>query len=190
MVEKQGGLKTFQNYFYMVLLGQSIEELNQNSNKANKEKLQNLTDILTSLIEFVSLRPNNIELQDSFSPSIKTKINLIYIHTGVGSMGKGGLRLISKAIAKVPKSIQGEIVDEIHVLDSKTRLNWRIGRAKIVSKLSDMGLFGNSINGLSTSLFQKIQVHQNLHEFIQFWFYRCLNVETANSNGEKAYINL
>lgn len=105
MVEKQGGLKTFQNYFYMVLLGQSIEELNQNSNKANKEKLQNLTEILTSLIEFVSLRPNNIELQDSFSPSIKTKINLIYIHTGVGSMGKGGLRLISKAIAKVPKSI-------------------------------------------------------------------------------------
>lgn len=180
MVERQGGLKTFQNYFYMCLIGQSIEELNQNSSKQNKEKLQNLTEILTSMIEFVSLRPNNIELQDSFSPSIKTKINLIYIHTGVGSMGKGGLRLISKAISKVPKNIQGEIVNEIHVIDSKIRLNYRIGKARLVSKLSDMGLFGNSIHGLSIALFQKIQVHQNLHEFIQFWLYRCVKVETEN----------
>jgi hypothetical protein len=60
---------------------------------------------MANMIEYISLRPNNIELQESYSTHIKTKIRLIYIHTGVSALGKGGMRLISKAIAKVPKQL-------------------------------------------------------------------------------------
>lgn len=34
------GLRTNMNYFNMVLIGQTIEDLNKNKNKANKEKLE------------------------------------------------------------------------------------------------------------------------------------------------------
>lgn len=61
--------------------------------------------MLLDVITYVSLRPTNLEQNDSFSNDIKSKLRFIYIHTGVGSMGKGGLRQIAKAFSMIPKDI-------------------------------------------------------------------------------------
>jgi len=52
----------------------------------------------------------------------------------------------------------------VHIIESKARLNFRVGRAKVLSWIADTGLFGSS--NLSSTLFKKFQKHENLHEFL------------------------
>lgn len=61
--------------------------------------------MLYDIISYSSLRPTNLEQNDSFSNNVKSKVRFVYIHSGVGSLGKGGLRQIAKAMAMIPKAI-------------------------------------------------------------------------------------
>lgn len=87
-----------------MVFGQAVEDYKKQTGK-DADNVPEMVNALKEVIEFIALRPINSEFRDSFSSQINTKIRFIYIHTGVSSMSKGGLRLISKAIVKVPKEI-------------------------------------------------------------------------------------
>ena len=50
------------------------------------------------ILEFFVVRPTNLG-------QIKSKVRLIYIHSGVGTWQKGGLKVIAKGTSKLPEKI-------------------------------------------------------------------------------------
>ena len=162
------GHKSFQNYFYMCVVGQTFEEKNFYSS-SNKELRENIEHIVHQILEFFALRPTNQEQVSSFSGQIKTKVRLIYIHSGVGTWQKGGLRLVAKATSRLPESIQRDIVDQINVVQSKFYLN---GRLKF-AKLSNLIGIGNS-SSLDPHIFNSIKYFNDLQEFSKSFIDRML----------------
>jgi len=59
--------------------------------------------MVSEILQFYVLRPNNVEQQSSFSGKVKTKVRLIYLHTGCGTFSKGGLRIFAEATSRLPK---------------------------------------------------------------------------------------
>lgn len=113
---------------------------------------------------------------------------MIYVHTSASAFSKGGLRLIHKAISKVPKQIQADIVDAVYIINSKTRLNFRLTKAKVLCKIAETGLFGK--DDLNFHIFRLMQKFDNIYEFVQFLIYRALKVEIFENDGEKTYVDV
>lgn len=144
--------------------------------------------MLYDIISYSSLRPTNLEQNDSFSDHVKSKMRFVYIHSGVGTMGIGGLRQIAKAMAMIPKEIQPDIVDQVHIVESRMRLNFRLTKAKILSKLAKIGgAIGSSIMPLNGRMFTKIKYHASIFEFCKFFW--MLQLRSNYENSEKQTVN-
>ena len=119
--------------------------------------------MLTELIKFIVLRPINVDQISSFSGEIKTYIRMLYVHTGCGKMQKGGLRWLAHALSGLPTKIQPYVIDEIHVIEPKVRLNFRVGKFKLACKLVDaLGSLGANFWQVHREIFKKMINHNDL----------------------------
>jgi hypothetical protein len=61
--------------------------------------------MVAETLKFYCLRPDNVEQISSFSSRVKAKVRLIYLHSGVGALQVGGLRMLAEAIASLPREV-------------------------------------------------------------------------------------
>lgn len=68
------------------------------------------------------------------------------------------------------------------------RLNFRLTRAKFLSKLANIGgAIGNSILPLNARMFNKIKYHASIFEFCRFFW--MLQLRSTYQNSEKRTVN-
>lgn len=98
-MDEETGMKSFFNYFYFVAIGKQLDTLNGGGSKG-KAKRDRVRDMLSELLLFFGRKSNS--LSASSSGEILNKCRVIYLHTGVNKMSKGGLRLLGKVVMNMP----------------------------------------------------------------------------------------
>ena len=121
------------NFIYLAGIGQYLEQLN-GSGAEIREKKEKVIEMISYLIEFYSRYP--AMQADPESVLVQNQIIVIYVHSGVGSIQNGGLKIFASAISNQPTIKQKDLVKDIHVIQSTVWLNLRVKRAKFLSLMA------------------------------------------------------
>ena len=122
--------------------------------------------MVAEILKFYCLRPDNVEQISSFSDRIKAKVRVIYLHSGVGALQVGGLRVLAEAIASLPREVQRDFLDEVHIVESRLRLKLRVSNVRLASKLADsVNWLRGRFFALNGELFKKVHEHNSVHNY-------------------------
>jgi hypothetical protein len=98
------------------------------------------------------------------SIKIKAKLNIIYIHSGVGSFQKGGLTNFKNATQRMPKELHPHLINEMHIINKSIYSSIRISVAKLGVKTSKIAsIIGNK--KLDSCMFESFKYHDSLYHF-------------------------